>query len=163
MSLFIAEMLAGAMVGWHFWAAVVIITCVLSVFAVRVWFIAPQPPFRLFMRHGIDMETQLADARMEKAENGIWLYIDKDWYIALRSGVACVLYAPLIDHAQPIKSATHIVFVPRYSRVYYTLCYVARDGTRVETRFANVGDQLNEWFNIHGLKLGTSYEEHRIA
>ncbi len=152
--LFIFEWLSGEMGGWQFLVATAIVTVPLGCLMYFIWHITPQPPYALFARHGIDIERALADARMAKSADGTWLYVDRNWYIAIRPGVACVFYAPLIDHMQPITSSFHRIIMPRPANANYTmLSYVTRDGTRVKTRFADVNGQMTRWFKIYGMKL----------
>ncbi len=151
LGLFVAELLTGEMVGWRFWAAVTLLTGLMSTLAFAMWRAAPQPPFGLFARHGIDIDVLLADAHMAKTADGTWLYVDKDWYVAIRPGVACALYAPLINPLCPFQSVYRHGLRTVYS--YCTLLYVARDGAEVRTRFADVNGQLNRWLKIHGFQL----------
>lgn len=154
LGLFAAEWMAGEMGGWSFFIAAALLTGGMGALAFTMWRIVPQPAYEFFARHGIDFDALLAGARMERKADGTWLYMDEDWYVAVRAGVACALYAPLIDFARPFHIELRSAGITcRSTRSYYLVEYAAKDGTRLCVRYAEAGGALKKWFRRFGGSL----------
>jgi hypothetical protein len=155
LGLFVAELGTGELIGLHFWGAVALLTGLMGVLAFAMWRVALQPPFAFFARHGIDMDVLLADARMRKTADGTWLYMDDHWYVAVRPGVACALFSPLIDFTQTfhVERRTSGLSWRSMSYSYDLVTYVAKDGTRIFARYAEAGGALRKWLKRFGGRL----------
>lgn len=152
MGLFVAKWLAGEMTPSSLALACVLVSAMLGAIAFALRHIVLRPPYAFYARRGVDFNALRAGARMKKASDDTWVYADDNWYIAARPGVACVLYAPLIDFSKPFPVELRIS-APRYGYSHYLFRCAAKDGTELVSNYAKADGALNIWLRRFGGRL----------